>query len=120
MTSSSASQVNPSRRTAVAVAEILERVKETLRGSCVDWNVIVGALTLERASTVPDTTTGTLRKGESFILQSAVQLHLHRSPFDRSLYLGLAFKVHIPRFHYASLDFDREADQRVKKVESPA
>jgi len=53
---------------AVAVAEVPERVKEVLRKSEVDENVVVGVLTIERASMVPDTATGTLRKVESFIL----------------------------------------------------
>ena len=53
---------------AVAVAEIPERVKEVLRKSEIDENVIVGVLTIERANMVPDTATGTLRKVESFIL----------------------------------------------------
>ena len=53
---------------AVAVAEIPERVKEVLRKSEIDENVMVGVLTIERANMVPDTATGTLRKVESFIL----------------------------------------------------
>jgi len=53
---------------AVAVAEIPKNVKETLRKSELDDNMIVGILTLERANMVPDTTTGTLKKVESFIL----------------------------------------------------
>lgn len=52
----------------VAVAEIPGKVKEALRGSGVDENVVVGVLTLERANMVPDTTTGTLRRVEAFIL----------------------------------------------------
>jgi hypothetical protein len=53
---------------AVAVAEIPERVKEALRGSTIDENIIIGILTVERANMIPDTTTGTLRKVEAFIL----------------------------------------------------
>ncbi len=53
---------------AVAVASIPEKVKEALRGSGMDENVIIGLLTIERASMIPDTLTGTLRKVESFIL----------------------------------------------------
>jgi hypothetical protein len=53
---------------AVAVAEIPERVKEALRGSAIDENIIIGILTVERANMIPDTTTGTLRKVEAFIL----------------------------------------------------
>jgi len=54
----------------VAVAEIPKTVKEALRKSELDENVIVGILTLERANMIPDTTTGTLKKVESFILTS--------------------------------------------------
>jgi hypothetical protein len=53
---------------AVAVAEVPERVREVLRKSEMDENVIVGFLTIERASMVPDTATGVLRRVESFIL----------------------------------------------------
>jgi acid stress-induced BolA-like protein IbaG/YrbA len=53
---------------AVAVAEILEKVKEVLKQSAVDEKIIIGILTIERANMVPDTTTGTLKKVESFIL----------------------------------------------------
>jgi len=56
------------RYEAVVVAEIPGRVKEALRGSGVDESVVVGILTLERASIVPDAATGTLRGVESFIL----------------------------------------------------
>jgi hypothetical protein len=45
-----------------------ERVREVLRKSEMDENVIVGFLTIERASMVPDTATGVLRRVESFIL----------------------------------------------------
>ena len=54
----------------VAVAEIPKTVKEALRKSELDENVIIGILTLERANMIPDTTTGTLKKVESFILTS--------------------------------------------------
>jgi predicted aspartyl protease len=53
---------------AVAVAEIPEKVKEVLKESAVDEKIIIGILTIERANMVPDTTTGTLKKVESFIL----------------------------------------------------
>jgi|GEM_PF-455731 len=53
---------------AVAVADIPEKVREALRGSGVDENMIIGLLTIERANMIPDTTTGTLRRTESFIL----------------------------------------------------
>jgi hypothetical protein len=53
---------------AVAVAEIPERVKEALRESAIDENIIIGILTIERANMIPDTKTGTLRRIESFIL----------------------------------------------------
>jgi hypothetical protein len=56
------------RYEAVAVAEIPEKVKETLRKIGLDDCVIVGILTIERANMIPDTTTGTLRRVESFIL----------------------------------------------------
>jgi len=42
---------------AVAVANILEKVKEVLRESGIDENVVIGLLTIERASMVPDTLT---------------------------------------------------------------
>jgi len=53
---------------AVAVAEIPERVKEALRESAIDENIIIGILTIERANMIPDTKTGTLTRIESFIL----------------------------------------------------
>lgn len=53
---------------AVAVAEIPEKVKEALRKSEIDENIIIGILTIERANMIPDTTTGILRRVESFIL----------------------------------------------------
>jgi predicted aspartyl protease len=56
------------RYEAVAVAEIPEAVKRVLRESGLDENVVLGLLTLERASMVPDTATGTLRRVEAFIL----------------------------------------------------
>jgi hypothetical protein len=56
------------RYEAVAVAEVPERVKEALRKSGIDENVIIGLLTIERANMMPDATTGTLRRVESFIL----------------------------------------------------
>ena len=56
---------------AVAVAEIPEKVREVLRKSEVDENVIIGVLTIERANMVPDTATGTLRRVEAFILHLA-------------------------------------------------
>jgi len=56
------------RYEAVAVAEIPEAVKRVLRESQLDENVVLGLLTLERASMVPYTATGTLRRVEAFIL----------------------------------------------------
>jgi len=52
----------------VAVAEIPKPVKETLLKYELDEKTIVGVLTLERANTIPDTTSGKLKKIESFIL----------------------------------------------------
>ena len=52
----------------VAIAEIPKTVKETIVKSGLDENLVIGLLTLERANLVPDTTTGILRKVESFIL----------------------------------------------------
>jgi len=52
----------------IAVAEIPKLVKETLLKNELDENMLIGVLTLERANTIPDTTTGKLRKVESFIL----------------------------------------------------
>lgn len=52
---------------AIAVADIPKNVKETLNENGLDENVIIGVLTLERANMVPDTTTGKLKKVESFI-----------------------------------------------------
>lgn len=54
----------------VAVAEIPKSVKEALRKSELDENVVIGILTLERANMIPDTTTGTLRRVESFIFNA--------------------------------------------------
>jgi hypothetical protein len=51
----------------VAVAGIPENVKRVLSQSELDENVVVGLLTIERANMVPDTTTGTLRRVESFM-----------------------------------------------------
>jgi acid stress-induced BolA-like protein IbaG/YrbA len=56
---------------AVVVAEILEKVKEVLRKSELDENIIIGILSIERANMIPDITTGTMKRIESFILQSA-------------------------------------------------
>lgn len=56
------------RYEAVAVAEIPEVVKRVLRESRLDENVVLGLLTLERASMVPDAATSTLRRVEAFIL----------------------------------------------------
>lgn len=53
---------------AIAVADIPKNVKEKLRDAGLDENIIIGVLTLERANMIPDTTTGTLKKVESFIL----------------------------------------------------
>jgi len=55
------------RYEAVAVAEIPNTVKETLKKNGLDENIVVGVLTLERANMIPDTTTGKLEKVESFI-----------------------------------------------------
>lgn len=52
----------------IAVAEVPVTVKETLTKSELDGSVVVGLLTLERANLIPDTTTGMLRKVQSFIL----------------------------------------------------
>jgi len=52
----------------IAVAEIPKPVKETLLKNELDENLLIGVLTLERANTIPDTTTGKLKKVESFIL----------------------------------------------------
>jgi len=51
----------------VAVAGIPENVKRVLSQSGLDENVVVGLLTIKRANMVPDTTTGTLRRVESFL-----------------------------------------------------
>jgi predicted aspartyl protease len=55
------------RYEAVAVAEMLNAVKKTLKKNGLDENMVVGVLTLERADMIPDTTTGKLEKVESFI-----------------------------------------------------
>jgi len=54
---------------AVAVADIPNTVKEVLKKNNLDENVVIGILTLERANMIPNTTTGKLKKVESFILQ---------------------------------------------------
>lgn len=51
----------------LAVTDIPEKVKEILRKSEVDENIVIGVLTIERANMIPDTTTGVLRRVESFI-----------------------------------------------------
>lgn len=51
----------------LAVTDIPEKVKEILRKSEVDENIVIGVLTIERANMIPDTTTGALRRVESFI-----------------------------------------------------
>jgi len=56
------------RYEAVAVAEIPEAVKRVSRENWLDENVVLGLLTLKRASMVPDAATGTLRRVEAFIL----------------------------------------------------
>jgi predicted aspartyl protease len=53
---------------AIAVSDVPEDVKKVLKESSLDENIVTGLLTIERASMVPDTTTGTLRKVESFII----------------------------------------------------
>jgi predicted aspartyl protease len=53
---------------AIAVSDIPEDVKKVLKESNLDENIVIGLLTIERASMVPDTMTGTLRKVESFII----------------------------------------------------
>ena len=51
----------------VAVADISESVKKVLAQNGFDENIIIGLLTIERANMMPDTTSGVLRKVESFI-----------------------------------------------------
>jgi hypothetical protein len=51
----------------LAVTDIPEKVKEILRKSEVDESIVIGVLTIERANMIPDTTTGALRRVESFI-----------------------------------------------------
>ena len=58
----------------MAVAEIPKNVKETLKENQLDENIILGVLTLERANMIPDITTGTLKRVESFILQLSVKV----------------------------------------------
>ena len=52
----------------IAVAEFPDNVKRVLRSNQVDENMIIGLLTLERANLVPDTTTGSLKKTETFVI----------------------------------------------------
>ena len=56
----------------VVVAEIPKTIKEALRKSDLDENIVIGVLTLERANMIPDTTTGTLKKIKSFIFSSFI------------------------------------------------
>ena len=58
----------------IAAAEIPKSVKEALGKNELDENVILGLLTMERANMIPDTTTGKLRKVESFILWTATHI----------------------------------------------
>jgi len=58
----------------IATAEIPQSVKEALGKNELDENVILGLLTMERANMIPDTTTGKLRKVESFILWTATHI----------------------------------------------
>jgi len=53
---------------AIAVSDVPEDVKKVLKESNLDESIVIGLLTIERASMVPDTTTGTLRKVESYII----------------------------------------------------
>jgi len=53
---------------AVAVAEILGEVKETLRRGGLDERVVVGLLTLERAGMMPNAVTGRLERVEIFVI----------------------------------------------------
>jgi hypothetical protein len=53
---------------ATAASEIPKKVKEVLRKSEIDENIIIGILTIERAKMIPDTKICTLRRVESFIL----------------------------------------------------
>jgi hypothetical protein len=54
---------------AIAVSDIPEDVKKVLKESNLDESIVIGLLTIERASMVPNTTTGTLRrKVESYII----------------------------------------------------
>ena len=52
---------------AIAVAEMPNMVKETLKKNGFDKNIVVGVLTLERANMILDTTTGRLEKVEGFL-----------------------------------------------------
>ena len=60
----------------IAVAKISESVKEALRRNELDENMIIGVLTLERANMIPDTSTGKLKKVESFIFPGFILLLL--------------------------------------------
>lgn len=53
---------------AVAVAGMPRGVKEALKDSGLDENLVVGLLTLERAGMIPDTASGRLERVGSFIL----------------------------------------------------
>ena len=53
---------------AVAVASIPSTAKDILRKSKLDEHAIIGVLTLERASMIPNATTGRLEKVEGFII----------------------------------------------------
>ena len=53
---------------AIAVSDVPEDVKKVLKESNLDESIVIGLLTIERASMVPDTITGTLRKVESYII----------------------------------------------------
>jgi len=51
----------------VLAVKLAEEVKKTLRGLDVDDSIIVGITTIELAGFIPDTTTGRLRKIETFL-----------------------------------------------------
>ena len=53
---------------AVAVAEVPEAVRESLRKAGLDGSVIIGVITLERANLVPNVATGKLEKAPAFML----------------------------------------------------
>ncbi|MEM3382232.1 MAG: hypothetical protein QXQ11_08770 [Candidatus Bathyarchaeia archaeon] len=46
----------------------MKKLKETFRKSEADKNIAIGILTIERVNMMRDTTTGTLRRVERFIL----------------------------------------------------